>query len=839
MTPERWKEIKGVFDAALERDPAERERFLASACEGDEELRREVDSLIAAQQDAGSRYDAPIVGEATDPMIGRHIGAYRLLRRIGTGGMGAVYLGSRDDAQFRRLAAVKVIRPELLDEGTRRRFNNERQTLAALEHPNIVKLLDGGTSDEGWPYLIMDYVEGQPIDKFVKERSLSINERLELFRTLCAAVHYAHQNLVVHRDLKPANILVTPQGVPKLLDFGIAKLLKPAYAAATVGFTRTNAQPMTPEYASPEQILGQPITTATDVYSLGVLLYTLLTDTHPYQIPSQSYHELELSICEGNPKKPSAALQLASPAAARQLRGDLDTIVLTAMRKEPQRRYSSAEHLAEDVRRQLHREPLAARPDTLLYRTQKFVARNKWSVSAAAVAVVLLGFFVVRDEIDRRRAEQRFQDLRKFANFVIQDLDKEVEKGTTPARKMLVGTALGYLDGLAAEGASDPSLKLDLIRGYMKVSDIQGNLYAANLGEIGAAEESLAKALKIANTLSARQLGDRETRRLVSRLQEKMGDLQRQARNIPATLELYNKALALTGDDTSSTARVLDRIAQIHAEEGDPAAALESERAALAVAEKGGMPAIALAFLREEIASFAMEGGEPETAENAIRGSIAVYEKDASTPKLKLNLAMAYKNLAAAEERAGKTTEALENCQRSLTISEELLSADPKNDKYSVAISQQKVLLIELLLKAGEKDAARKETSTTLAFLAPLVHSPESSNYAYYVNYVALLDDTPFPEFTNKDDAVAVARRYLAFTKGKDSESLDLLARALERQGNLTEAVTTERRALDLLPPSHEGRQKAESREKIEASLARMQTTALQQAEANPHNKGN
>jgi serine/threonine protein kinase len=244
--------------------------------------------------------------------------------------MGAVYLGSRDDAQFRRLAAVKLIRPELLDESTRRRFNNERQTLAALEHPNIVKLLDGGTTDEGWPYLVMDYVEGQPIDKFVKQRDLSISERLELFRTLCAAAHYTHQNLIVHRDLKPANVLVTPQRVPKLLDFGIAKLIKPAYAAATVGFTRTNAQPMTPEYASPEQILGQPITTATDVDSLGVILYTPLTGTHPYQIPSQSYHELELSICEGNPKKPSAVLE---PTA-----------------------------------------PVAARPDTMLYRTQKFVA---------------------------------------------------------------------------------------------------------------------------------------------------------------------------------------------------------------------------------------------------------------------------------------------------------------------------------------------------------------------------------------------------------------------------------------------------------------------------------
>ena len=837
MTPERWQEVKRVFDAAVQHTPGEREAFVASECTGDDDLRREVSSLLAAQEDAGSRYDAPIVGEGPDPMIGRHIGAYRLLRRLGAGGMGAVYLGSRDDAQFRRLAAVKVIRPEVLDESTRRRFNNERQTLAALEHPNIVKLLDGGTTDEGWPYLIMDYVEGQPIDKFVNERDLSVNERLELFRTLCAAVHYAHQNLIVHRDLKPANILVTPQGVPKLLDFGIAKLLKPAYAAATVGFTRTNAQPMTPEYASPEQILGQPITTATDVYSLGVILYTLLTGTHPYQIPSQSYHELELSICEGNPKKPSVALEPKAPATARQLRGDLDTIVLTAMRKEPQRRYRSAEHLAEDVRRHLQREPLAARPDTLLYRTQKFVARNKWAVSAAGAAALVLGFFVVRDEIDRRRAEQRFQDLRNFANFVIQDLDKKMAEGQTPARKSLVSTALPYLDGLAAEAGGDASVRLDLIKGYLTIADIQGNPYAANLGEPQAAAESLAKAQKIADTFAAQQLEDKDIRRWVSRLQEKRGDLQRDARNLPGAIVLYKKALTMTGGDTSSSARVLDRIAQVLNDQGDPTAAVESEREALAVAEKGGLAPIGVAFLRDHLVFFAMEAGEPETAEAIIRSAIITYEKDATTPKSRRNLAMAYKNLAAAVKRAKGPSEALGACEHSLSISEKLLSDDPKNDQNSVDISQERVLLIELLLQLGKNEEARKETSAALAQLKPLVPSPQASNL-YLINYVSLLDDTPFKELANNDDAVTVAKRYVEITKNKDSEALDLLARALYRRGNVDEAVKTELLALDLLPPASEGRPVPENRRKLEATLAKMKAASPEPEEAQARNNG-
>ncbi len=241
MTPERWQQIKQLFDAAMERKPTERAAFLGEACGGDDALRREVESLAAAHDDAGSRYETPVV--AADPMLSRLFGPYRIVRRLGAGGMGTVYLASRADDQFRRLVAIKAIRPELLDDHTRRRFENERQTLAALEHPNIVRLLDGGTTGDGIPYLVMDYVEGQAINRYARDRNLSIAERLALFRTLCGAVHYAHQNLVVHRDLKPANILVTPQGVPKLLDFGIAKLLSAAYAASTVGITRTVAQP--------------------------------------------------------------------------------------------------------------------------------------------------------------------------------------------------------------------------------------------------------------------------------------------------------------------------------------------------------------------------------------------------------------------------------------------------------------------------------------------------------------------------------------------------------------------------------------------------------------------
>jgi serine/threonine protein kinase len=833
MTPERWQQVKGLFDAALERGSPEREFFLDESCRGDPELRNEVDSLLAAEREAGSRYDSPIVADApgADLMIGRHIASYKIVRRLGTGGMGAVYLASRDDEQFRRLAAIKIIRPELSDENTRRRFDNERQTLAALEHPNIVKLLDGGTTEDGSPYLIMDYVEGQPIDRFVRERDLSINERLELFRTLCGAVHYAHQNLIVHRDLKPANILVTPQGVPKLLDFGIAKLLRPAFAQATVGFTRTNAQPMTPEYASPEQILGQPITTATDIYSLGTLLYTLLTGTHPYQVPSQSYHELEVSICEGNARKPSAVLHPVAPAAARQLRGDLDTIVLTAMRKEPQRRYRSAEHLAEDVRRHLQHEPLAARPDTWLYRSQKFVERNTLAVAASVVVAAALVTLAVNDRIHRLRAEKNFQDLRSFANFAILNLDSEMRKGMTQARQKLATKAVEYLDGLAPQAKADTSLKLDLIRGYLKTADLQGNLYGPNVGDTTGAKQSIEKALQLAEQIDAKTLEDGAVRALVVQCQQRMGDILASAPDRAGAVAHYSRALAFLKDDPKTNRRgVISatlNLAQMQFDAGDMVAAENSYRDIEPIAREwnasepsNANAQYALTLVRQHRGELAMFFGDPSGAEAAIRDAIAFYETDQSSPGKRRNLAIAYYKLAEAQERAGKSMEALASCRRAMQMTAGLLR-DDNNNQFSLDQVQTKVLLIKLLVESNQAQEARKETAAVLDQLRSLVQST-NPDFFYSLEYVRLLDESPFAEFTNSANTVAVARR--AVEVSRDYETLDLLARAQEREGSLVDAEKNEREALALLPALREGHPKPENRRDREAALARMQT---------------
>jgi serine/threonine protein kinase/Flp pilus assembly protein TadD len=377
-------------------------------------------------------------------MANQHLGPYRILREIGHGGMGTVYLAERDDRQFKKQVALKVLRsgssaPTLYSDMIVRRFRQERQILASLEHPNIARLLDGGATHDGMPYLVLEYVEGQPLNDYCDQRQLSLRERLQVFRTVCAAVHYAHQNLVVHRDLKPSNILITPEGTPKLLDFGIAKILNPEtfdqLMEQPVDQTLSSVRLMTPAYASPEQVRGETITTASDVYALGVVLYELLTGHRPYQFSSSALHDTARVICEVEPPKPSAIVTRAetitgsegrpkatiTPAEVsrarkeapeklrRQLAGDLDNIVLKALRKEPQRRYASVEQLSEDLRRYLDGLPVRASRDTFTYRSTKFLRRHRAGVAAVTLIALALivgtGFAVWQARIAARQRD--------------------------------------------------------------------------------------------------------------------------------------------------------------------------------------------------------------------------------------------------------------------------------------------------------------------------------------------------------------------------------------------------------------------------------------------------
>jgi WD40 repeat protein/serine/threonine protein kinase len=424
MNEHHWREIERIFEAAVEHDTTERAAFVQAACAGDEALRREVERLLAADQKAqqiGARFLASPLHSAPDTKLGH----YRLRHEIARGGMGAVWLAERADEQFQQQVAIKVMHAGGSSDELQRHFQHERQILADLNHPNIARLLDGGTTADGRPYFVMEYIEGVPLDEYCHQQQLPVRARLQLFRQVCAAVQYAHQHLIIHRDLKPANILVTADGTPKLLDFGVAKLLQPDLTASH--HTQNGLTPMTPAYASPEQVRGEKLATASDVYSLGVVLYELLTGQSPYQLTTNTFGELSKAICEQEPLRPSMATKSEVrnhksegkrrfaflPTTGYRLpttllKGDLDSIVLMALRKEPSARYSSVEQFSADIQRYLDGLPTLARKGTLAYRAVKYVRRYKVPVAAAALILLSLlgGIGATSHQAQIARAEQ-------------------------------------------------------------------------------------------------------------------------------------------------------------------------------------------------------------------------------------------------------------------------------------------------------------------------------------------------------------------------------------------------------------------------------------------------
>ncbi len=460
MTPERWQRIGELLDQAREHPAGERSAFLEEACGDDSTLRGEVESLLELDQ-RPAFLDQPMVNvHGKDPAIGQQVGPYEIEDLLGRGGMGTVYLARRQD-DYRQLVALKLIKRGMDSDEIVRRFENERQILADLDHPNIARLLDGGTAADGRPYLVMEYVEGEPIDRYCDRHKLSTRQRLELFLEVCSAVHVSHQKLVVHRDLKPGNILVAGDGVPKLLDFGIAKLLEPELAFRTLA-TMPDRRPMTLRYASPEQVRGEVVTTASDTYALGVLLYRLLTGHHPNDLEDPdvtSTEEVIRRICRHEPQRPSTAIRASKTVRkagdvvrltpesvsrtrdgdprrlGRRLAGDVDAIVLKALRKEAKQRYGSVEQLAEDIRRFLGGLPVTARKGTFSYRAGKFVRRNRL---ALAVLLLILGFSVTTTMLWREAVGERRQAVQERQRAVEAFLlVKDLLKASDPSRPEL------------------------------------------------------------------------------------------------------------------------------------------------------------------------------------------------------------------------------------------------------------------------------------------------------------------------------------------------------------------------------------------------------------------
>jgi len=701
MSGVNWDQVQEIFLAAVDLPERDRTAYLARACGGNSELRAEVESLLRADSTQGLSLDTAIEMEAGSllegpALLGARLGAYRVVREIGHGGMGAVYLAERADDQYDKQVALKVVKRGMDTDAVLRRFRHERQILAGLEHPYIARLIDGGTTPDGRPFFVMERVEGEPIDVYCRTQKLDMESRLRLFLRVCEAVSHAHASLVVHRDLKPRNILVTAGGIPKLLDFGIAKLLDgeadPGLTAAIQGMGA-----LTPEYASPEQVRGFPVTTASDVYSLGAILYELLTDSRAQRMDTHTPAEIDRIVCQTEPVRPSFV--------ARGLNRDLDNIVLMAMHKECERRYQSAEQLSADINRYLSGRPVMARQDSVAYRSGKFMRRNRLAILATAVVFGSLVAGVIvsirearqaeaarqlaetqrltadreraraetesqraqasrreaereaadalnqRQEAERQRssadaqrrlADQRFEQVRQLSGKFLVDFHDAIAKlpGSTPARKMVVQTGLQFYDSLAREAAGNRDLSEEIARGYDRLGDVQGNPYYANLGDLNGALASYRKALAIRESiadLSPAFLADRIHGKVrIAQVLTQQGDLK----NGEAALR---DAVSLGEGSTEYTVR--DAMARAYGTLGDLKIKVASHSEAIEPFEK-------MLALSEQLAH---EGREPAGEQ---RG-----------------LSVAHTKLGDILSRMGRNREALDHLRIALAIDKRAAAA--------------------------------------------------------------------------------------------------------------------------------------------------------------------
>lgn len=546
MTPERWKRVEEIFLEAVELSPGQRDAWLDQACDGDSELRDEVTSLLASDGEVsetfvGGKVHNAVVSFSQKSSEGARVGPYELIREIGRGGMGTVFLARRADDQYQNEVAVKLVRPGMDTDFILSRFRRERQILANLDHPNIAKLLDGGTTSDGLPYIVMEYIRGLKINDYCKSAQLSLEKRLLMFLDVCSAVDHAHRHFVVHRDLKPGNILIDERGAPKLLDFGICKLLYGNPMAPEETMTQ-GVGLMTPDYASPEQVLGDPVTVVSDVYSLGAVLYEILTGVRAHKIENYTPQQVERAICEQAVVRPSLAAQ--DKVMAKALHGDLDTILLKALQKEPARRYVSADHLAEDIRRHLQFRPVVARPDSLGYRTRKFIRRNRREVIAGALIVLALAGGQIEARRQASFAYKNLRQVQQIANafvFEVHDSIKDLP-GATKARELVVQRGAEHLDRLALAIGDDPDLNSQLAAAYRRLGDVQGGVLASNKGNTKQALLSYQKALKLLDKPASQSVEANVIRVSLHRL---IGDIEIYTVGAPRAIETYRQGIRI------------------------------------------------------------------------------------------------------------------------------------------------------------------------------------------------------------------------------------------------------------------------------------------------------
>ena len=876
MTPEQWQRIRPVLETAIDLDPARRAAFLDEAC-SDSTMRREVELLLASHEQAGSRALNPDMGLPVELgeefsfrlQPGKRIGVYEVIEEIAQGGMGAVYRAVRADGQYKQEVALKIIRADLAGVGAATRFKNERQILARLDHPNIAKILDGGTTNDGIPYFVMELINGLPITEYCDAHKLPIEERLRIFRTVCGAVHYAHQHLVIHRDLKPGNILITPEGVPKLLDFGIAKILDPSLLPENATMTAAGLWMMTPEYASPEQFLGGPVTTTTDVYSLGLVLYEALTGHRAYQFATPLPHEIARVVLETDPEKPSTALfrQESFPAGPeltpelvsglrgespeklrRRLAGDLDNIVLKAVRKEAAGRYTSADQFSEDIRRYLEGLPVQARKSTVAYRCRKYVSRHKIGVGAAAlISVSLVGgiALTLREariaRANESRAERRFNDVRELANALMFDIHDAIQDlpGSTAARKLLVAKALQYLDSLNQESAGNTALQRELATAYKRIGDVQGYPFRANLGDTPGALSSYEKNLAIREGLNASNswnvadaVGWAEAHRLMAEMQIVSNDAAKALENSRTAVSIAEQSdrrapnnfqvLSELCIDYEVEADVLSGTFNA-ANMGDNSAAFPLRRKVVEVTERLVQLKPDDLRVKRRMAVVITRMGDQLLLDGQWREALPLYaeaeKKFKSLRELQpenrntmADMHGIYTRLQQVKEMAGDAAGALAINRASLEITKALNVADPKDANNRLGLGEDYGNLADSLRKTGKTAEARLAVREGLAILAPLVAaSPKNTEFRgmQAAVYVSAGDaDAEAKAYGKALKNYGEALAILSQVQAADSANVDVrlriaaicnsVARMQARLGDFAASTMTYRKALDL-----------------------------------------
>ncbi|MEW6733365.1 MAG: serine/threonine-protein kinase [Acidobacteriota bacterium] len=738
MTPEDWQRVKELFHSALAQQADERAAFLAEVCGDDLSIRKEVESLIAAYEKEEDFIATPIFAGAAKLLVDtetktieQHIGPYKIIREIGHGGMGTVYLGVRAN-DFQKRVAIKLVKRGMDSKEIIRRFQKERQILANLDHLNIAKLLDGGTTPDGLPYFVMEYIEGKPVDEYCDSNQLSITERLKLFLAVCSGVQYSHQNLIVHRDMKPGNILVTNDGVPKLLDFGIAKVLNAEFSDATIDPTATMFRLMTPEYASPEQVRGETITAASDVYSLGVLLYELLTGHRPYRIKSRLSNDILKAVCEEEPDKPSLAInrvetmpnkngttpitltpELVSKAREgwpdklrRRLNGDLDNIIMMAMRKEAKRRYNSVEQFAEDIRRHLAGHPVIARKDTFSYRSAKFIRRNKFPLAIASLLLcALIGVFVTIIVQSARIARERDKAQRVSAFLV--ELFETSEPNKAQGN---VITAQDILD----KGAER------IINEFNDQPEIQAKLMGT-MGTVYFRQGLYDKALPLlegALKINRQTFGNKHQE--VASCLNNLGLLFMEKGNYQRAKPLLHEALAINrqyfGNKDLRVAANLNNLAIVSQHKGEYRVSETYYREAVAIRrELLGNEHPDVAKTINNLSGALREIGEYGEAEQLAREAIAIYKKSLGPDGISTSMANAISNLATIEMEIGNYDTAEPLFRQAVTIKRKLLG----KEHFEIARSLNGLAMV--CYEKGDYATAQSLLTETIAMFEKLL----------------------------------------------------------------------------------------------------------------------